>query len=475
MGEIDVAEIVAQIRSRVASRRTESIREAPPDGDEARRAQMIADLETLQLIYDIERAPVVSHRAILGGLLVRIKRLLGALLAPFLGQQVVYNAANARFTRDLAADVSALNGRLEALARAHQEHGVALQWQLTALGDEWRAALHAETTARHAETTTRHAETATLHAETTALHAETATLHAETTALHAETAALREALALEANSRRDFEDRMRHLVDSLLALKERMVRAEERVRGELRSAPVADAKRPEHGHLDGVAFVQQFRGSEDEIRERQRIYVPTFSGQQGEILDLGCGRGEFLELLREAGLQARGVELDGNLAAICRDKQLAVAEDEFFAHLDALSDDSLGGVFSAQVVEHLEPDAIVSLVKLIHRKLGPGGVIVLETVNPECLWTFAATFYIDLTHRRPVHAKALRFVLECAGFHDVEVRYLAPVDASLHIPRLSESMLPDAERERWNQSIATLNALLFGPQEYAVIGHKARP
>jgi O-antigen chain-terminating methyltransferase len=462
MGEIDVAEIVAQIRSRVASRRAESIREAPPHADEARRAQMIADLETLQLTYDIERAPVVSHRAILGGLLVRIKRLIGTLLAPFLGQQVVYNAANARFTRDLAADVGALDRRLEALARAPQEHGVALQWQLTALGDEWRATLHAETTALHAETSALHAETTALHAETTAL-------------LHAETAALREALALEANSRRDFEDRMRHLVDSLLALKDRMVRAEERVRGELRSAPAADAKRPEHGYLDGVAFAQQFRGCEDEIRERQRIYVPTFSGQQGEILDLGCGRGEFLELLREAGLPARGVELDGDLAAICRDKQLAVAEDEFFAHLDALSDDSLGGVFSSQVVEHLESDAIVSLVKLIHRKLGPGGVIVLETVNPECLWTFAATFYIDLTHRRPVHAKALRFVLECAGFHDVEVRYLAPVDASLHIPRLSESMLPDAERARWNQSIATLNALLFGPQEYAVIGRKARP
>ena len=462
MGEIDVAEIVAQIRSRVASRRAESIREAPPDADEARRAQMIADLETLQLTYDIERAAVVSHRAILGGLLVRIKRLIGTLLAPFLGQQVVYNAANARFTRDLADDVGALDRRLEALARAHQEHGVALQWKLTALGDEWRAALHAETTTLHAETTT-------LHAETTARHAETSAL------LHAETAALREALALEANSRRDFEDRMRHLVDSLLALKDRMVRAEERVRGELRSAPAADAKRPEHGHLDGVAFAQQFRGSEDEIRERQRIYVPSFAGQQGEILDLGCGRGEFLELLREAGLQARGVELDGDLAAICRDKHLDVAEDEFFAHLDALSDDSLGGVFSAQVVEHLESDAIVSLVKLIHRKLGPGGVIVLETVNPECLWTFAATFYIDLTHRRPVHAKALRFVLECAGFHDLEVRYLAPVDASLHIPRLSESMLPEGERERWNESIATLNALLFGPQEYAVIGRKARP
>jgi O-antigen chain-terminating methyltransferase len=250
-----------------------------------------------------------------------------------------------------------------------------------------------------------------------------------------------------------------------------MMRAEERMRG-AGLALDRPPERPVHGHLDGVAFAQQFRGSEEEIRERQRVYLPYFAGRAGEILDLGCGRGEFLELLRESGQPARGIELDHDLIRICRDKQLAVAEDEFFSHLGALPDASLGGVFSAQVVEHLEPDDIVALVRLVHQKLDRGGVIVLETVNPECLWTFAATFYIDLTHRRPVHAKALRFVVETAGFRDVEVRYLAPVDPSLHIPRLGESALPDEERERWNHSIATLNGLLFGPQEYAVIGRK---
>jgi O-antigen chain-terminating methyltransferase len=459
MADIDVEEIVAEIRRRVASRRADSARETPVQyADDARRAQMTADLETLQAAYDIAQAPVVSHRAVTGAFLVRIKKLLGFLLGPFLGQQVLYNAANARFTRDLADDVGAIDRRLEALGRQHQEQGASLAWQLGALADEWRAALRAEIEARDAETAQ--------------LRAETAALQAQAAALEAETVALREALAAEAKAR---EDRGRSLADSLVALKDRMIRAEAQVRERSGVLPAALPERRPPAYLDGVAFAERFRGSEAEIRERQRVYLPCFAGRQGEILDLGCGRGEFLELLREAGQRARGVELDHALAAVSRAKGLDVAEDEFFTHLEALPDESLGGVFSAQVIEHLEPEDIVGLVRLIHRKLSPHGVVVLETVNPECLWTFAATFYIDLTHRRPVHAKALRFVLESTGFHDVEVRYLAPVDPALHVPAVSESMVPDGEGARWNRSIAALNGLLYGPQEYAVIGRKAGP
>jgi O-antigen chain-terminating methyltransferase len=473
MAEPDVEEIVAEIRRRVASRRADSARETPiQHAEDVRRAQMTADLETLQAAYDIAQARVVSHRALTGAILVRIKRLLGFLLAPFLGQQVVYNAANARFTRDLADDVGALDRRLETLTRQHQEQGSSLQWQLGALADEWRAALRAEAQARDAET-------ALLRAETAALQAQTAALQAETAAVQAETVAFREVLTAEAEDRRDLEDRVRDqasaLADSLVLLKDRMIRSEARWREGSGGPPVSAPERRPPAYLDGVSFAEQFRGSEAEIRERQRVYLPCFAGQQAEILDLGCGRGEFLELLREAGQRARGVELDHAMAGVCRAKGLDVTEDEFFTHLEALPDGTLGGVFSAQVVEHLEPDDIVALIRLIHRKLAPGGVVVLETVNPECLWTFAATFYIDLTHRRPVHAKALRFVLESRGFRDVEVRYLAPVDSALHIPSVNESMLPDGEGARWNRSIATLNGLLYGPQEYAVIGRKAVP
>jgi hypothetical protein len=198
MGEMDVEEIVAQIRSRVARGRVASTAEGPARAADIRREQMTADLETLQTAHDITRAPVVSHRPLAGVLLVALKRLLGALLGPFLGQQAVYNAANARFARDLADDVGTLDRRLESLARAHEEHGAALQWQLAALGDEWRAALRAEAAAREAETAARAAETAALQAETAAGQA-----------------ALRDALDAEGERRKAVEERVRHLVDSL--------------------------------------------------------------------------------------------------------------------------------------------------------------------------------------------------------------------------------------------------------------------
>src|SRR5262245_8344145 len=119
MGEMDVEEIVAQIRSRAASRRAAGAREARAQpAPDLRRDQMTADLQTLQATHDVARAPVVSHRTVVGGLLVAMKRLLGALLSPFLGQQAVYNAANARFTRDLAEDVASLDRRLAAQGQA---------------------------------------------------------------------------------------------------------------------------------------------------------------------------------------------------------------------------------------------------------------------------------------------------------------------------------------------------------------------
>ena len=111
------------------------------------------------------------------------------------------------------------------------------------------------------------------------------------------------------------------------------------------------AHKPE---FDYAGFEERFRGSEEEIKERQRIYVPYFEGRN-DVLDIGCGRGEFLELMRESGIQARGVDLDLDMILLCRDKGLDVSVDDAFAYLGALPDDSLGGIFAAQVIEHLHP------------------------------------------------------------------------------------------------------------------------
>ena len=235
-------------------------------------------------------------------------------------------------------------------------------------------------------------------------------------------------------------------------------------------APAVPAHRPE---FDYAGFEERFRGSEEEIKERQRIYVSYFEGRD-DVVDIGCGRGEFLELMRESGIRARGVDLDLDMILLCREKGLDVSADDAFAYLGALPDDSLGGIFAAQVIEHLHPLRIIELVDLCHRKLGPGGVLILETPNPKCLMVFADTFYKDPSHVQPVHPDTMQFLFEALNFHQVELRFLGAVDPFMRIPSLQ---LPGADLRRFNEGIDRLNSLLFGFQEYAVIGRKslARP
>jgi O-antigen chain-terminating methyltransferase len=220
--------------------------------------------------------------------------------------------------------------------------------------------------------------------------------------------------------------------------------------------------------FDYRKFEDRFRGSEANLTERQRGYVPCFAGRKN-ILDLGCGRGEFLELLRAQGIEARGVDLNPEIVHLCREKGLDVVQADAFAHLEALPDDSLGGVFAAQVIEHLHPSRVVELVKLCHRKVEPGAPLILETPNPKCFMVFAETFYKDPSHTQPIHPDTLQFLFEAAGFREVEVRFLAPVDAAIKVPPLHATA---DNLEAFNQGIERLNALLFGFQDYAVIGRK---
>jgi O-antigen chain-terminating methyltransferase len=145
------------------------------------------------------------------------------------------------------------------------------------------------------------------------------------------------------------------------------------------------------------------------------------------VLDVGCGRGEFLELCRQTGVDARGVDLDPAMVTRCREAGLSAEQADALAYLGALQDGTLGGIFSAQVIEHIPPEALIALVRLAYRKLRPGGVLLMETPNPACLTVFSGAFYVDLTHLRPIHPEAARFVVEATGFRGVEIRYVNPV------------------------------------------------
>jgi O-antigen chain-terminating methyltransferase len=151
---------------------------------------------------------------------------------------------------------------------------------------------------------------------------------------------------------------------------------------------------------------------------------------------------------------------------------LDVIREDLYTYLESLPDESLGGLFSAQLVEHLEPNRIIQLVNLCHRKLRSGGVLIFETPNPVCLTVFARSFYIDFTHIRPVHPEAMKFLFESAGFENVQAKFSSRVEPSMRIPPLSGVAAELNTVEEFNRGIERLNELLYGFQDYAVIGTK---
>src|SRR5581483_1453871 len=266
--------------------------------------------------------------------------------------------------------------------------------------------------------------------------------------------------------------------DQRLAL-ERLGRVERAVRRLAVGAPPAGADplprpiAPAELGFDYVGFEDRHRGSEEEVRSRQRAYLDAFRGA-APVLDVGCGRGEFLDLLREAGIAASGVDRSLDLVLHCREKGHDVVHADAFVHLDALDDSSLGGIFAAQFVEHLHPAQIVRFVRLCARRLRPGGRLVLETPNPQCLAIFARSFYMDFSHVWPCHPEAMRYLLESEGFTDVRLVFSSPVDPTLGFPPLASSEPFGEHAGRFDRTAEFVNALLLGPQDYAVIGRRMK-
>jgi O-antigen chain-terminating methyltransferase len=205
--------------------------------------------------------------------------------------------------------------------------------------------------------------------------------------------------------------------------------------------------------LDYGRFAERFRGDEDYVRRNQAFYQPIFAGC-ANVLDVGCGRGEFLETMRAAGVSARGIDLGEESVAQCIQKGLAAERANLFEYLARQPDGEFDGIMSSQVVEHLAPEALPQMVRLCAAKLRRGGLIAVETPNPECLAIFATHFYLDPTHTRPVPHQLMAFYLEEAGFGQIEVHRLSPAIDSM--PELAE--LPENFRNRF-----------FGGLDYAIV------
>jgi SAM-dependent methyltransferase len=216
-----------------------------------------------------------------------------------------------------------------------------------------------------------------------------------------------------------------------------------------------------------AGFENRFRGWEEKVREQQRNYLPYFNTRR-PVLDLGCGRGEFVQLLRENGIPASGIDVNEQMVDICRDKGLDCSKADIIETLYSQKDNSLGGIFSSQVIEHLTPSYLKRLVELSYFKLAPSGSIVLETINPASVFSLVEIYFLDLSHKNPVHPQTLRFLLESSGFKEVKIEYSVPLGEERLKP------LPgDTDRDSAiNENIDKLNRLLYAPSNYAAIAVK---
>jgi SAM-dependent methyltransferase len=246
---------------------------------------------------------------------------------------------------------------------------------------------------------------------------------------------------------------------ALEELRERLVRVERRPPADgAKVVPATVALQPAADAIpDYFAFEARMRGSTADVRERQRAYVEDFR-DAAPVLDLGCGRGELLGLLRDAGIEASGVDADVDMVAFARGEGLDVEQGDAIAALEARGDASLGGIFAAQLVEHLPPSLIVRLLELASAKLRPGGLLVVETINPLSPLALRS-YFADLTHAQPLVPETLALLAEQAGFRRVETRFLNEPAERLAIP---DDQLLAANARR-------LNEVLFGPLDYAVL------
>jgi glycosyltransferase involved in cell wall biosynthesis/SAM-dependent methyltransferase len=219
------------------------------------------------------------------------------------------------------------------------------------------------------------------------------------------------------------------------------------------------------------AHQQRFRGTSEEIRRRLEIYVPhardaATACDGAPLLDIGPGRGEWLQLLRENGIAAYGVDVNTRFVQDAKKAGLDARLEDGLSHLRSLPDASLAAITAFHVVEHIPTQLIVDLVDQSLRTLRVGGLLVLETPNPLNVLVGAAWFNLDPTHVRPIHPLFLEFVLENRGFANVRTLVLHP-------PTEERLEVPQQSGETVRRMAELINQHFYTGQDFAVLGHRA--
>lgn len=249
----------------------------------------------------------------------------------------------------------------------------------------------------------------------------------------------------------------------LKTLEQKGVAATAQVQG---ATPKPEALEDAYASIDYFDFENHFRGSREHVKNVQTMYLPYYEGRKN-VLDLGCGRGEFTEMLMERNVGVTGVDQYAPYVEYMKTLGLPVVHDDAIHYLN--EQEHVDGIFVGQVVEHISVGQILELCRLAYEKLEAGCYLIMETPNPTSLAIYTECFYMDPSHQKPVHPQTLKYIAEKAGFSSVDIVYTQASRMPFNIPRLKEN---DADFKEFNEAMGRVSELLYGSQDYAIVARK---
>jgi SAM-dependent methyltransferase len=465
-GAVSIPELMAKIRSEILTesktkqdKRPQFLPQQPKDTAARKAGELLYSEELRYLNMNYMFGPglnldaVQSHRrGFLGKLIVKGKRkllnVMWNLLRDYFAAEREYQANLVRYLNDVAKYVDARDaGNFWDLIKKLDVDITRALDRVERVADEQMAALRSSERRLHDE-----------------LHQTANELLKEITALQSATFSSNDRLATVESVAKGAESILARISENRSAMS--IQNPEDSASEDYTSAL------PDYSYL---LLENRYRGSEEAIKERQAWYPSQFIGNaiDGKVLEIGPGRGELLELFREQGVMAFGVDLDAAMVESCQSKGLEAYCGDALHNLRGLPDRSLAGVIALQVVEHLTRGQLHELFSLVASKVKSGGIVIFETINPRSLLALSSNYFRDPTHVWPLHPDTLEYSMSLAGLKTKEIKFLAPVPDSAKLAPLAKHdfMTPGQLSlvNGMNQTIGQLNELLYGYQDYCVI------